>query len=304
MPNIRIPADKKADLDHLYREWSSKLSKEKKSEELSKFEPLVWTTTPSPPPSPKETARIHDVFADFLTKRRFPFEIIWVLHPPSTPPLNSAPGLSASSPMTLVMRMAPPGRNGSAIMQREWDTRIAELQRKPTKSADDWPELFSDRRTCQMKDWKGRRSMEWKARYLDDYSLSIGVSGPEWPGSVRQRIIILGDLKPYLPEVHIAGLIGQLPGFTSPLFVEGPLFHGRNQTRIVISLIGTYAKCEALPAWALLPLVTHSCFRKARVAAQWPEAILRTWFDIASSSAGLGGLSSKLSTMITAHGDS
>ena len=76
MPNIRIPADKKADLDHLYREWRSKLSKEKKAEELSKFEPLVWTTTPSPPASPKETARIHDVFADFLTKRRFPFELI------------------------------------------------------------------------------------------------------------------------------------------------------------------------------------------------------------------------------------
>ncbi len=80
MPNIRIAANQKADLEHLYQQWSGKLSKEKRPEELLKPEPMVWTIpsiqTKPGVVVPMEETRINDEFADFLTERRFPFEII------------------------------------------------------------------------------------------------------------------------------------------------------------------------------------------------------------------------------------
>jgi hypothetical protein len=76
MPNIRIDANKKDDLEHLHQQWRS----EKKAGEILKPEPLVWTTPPLDPKpyvvTPPVMARITDEFADFLTKRKFLFEIV------------------------------------------------------------------------------------------------------------------------------------------------------------------------------------------------------------------------------------
>ena len=80
MRNIRIDANKKEDLEHLHQQWSSKKRSETRAAEILKREPLVWTTPPlDPKPSvvtKPVTARITDEFADFLTKRKFLFQII------------------------------------------------------------------------------------------------------------------------------------------------------------------------------------------------------------------------------------
>jgi hypothetical protein len=80
MPKILVAADEKAEFGRLYQEWAGPASMEEKRREPLEPEPIVWTPLPvSPRPYvviPMEIVFINHEFAEFLTERDFPFEII------------------------------------------------------------------------------------------------------------------------------------------------------------------------------------------------------------------------------------